>query len=237
MSAETTNTESAILFIAGLREIHDITKSKDMMDWEQTLVKTVQRKSILKEHISLYNANTRRKTIIEKLKHLASFLCEKREEERKRVVFIYYLGHGNQTRDTSGDEEDGMDELWCLRSGERILDDEISLIFKDIPENSTVVLISDSCSSGTMIDVKLNGKNWVTYSSCKDNESAFCSFDGGIVTIFGMCPILKQMMDEPDCQYMPNEFFERTTKRIHIVSQQLQMNAGNKDVLNRGWFK
>jgi hypothetical protein len=230
-------TESILLFIAGLPEIPDITKSKDMMDWEKTLVNVMNKNSTLKEHISLYNTNTRRKKIIETLKHTASFLCEKREAERKRVVFIYYLGHGNQTRDVNGDEEDGMDELWVLRSGERILDDEISLIFKDIPANSKVVLISDSCSSGTMIDVKLNSKNWVTFSSCKDDQNAFCSFDGGIVTIFGMCPVLKQMLEEPECRYIPTEFYERITKRIQIVSQQIQMNGGNSSVLDVGWFE
>jgi hypothetical protein len=229
--------ESSLLFIAGLKEIPDITKSKDMMEWEQLLADTISAKSYLKEHRSLYNTNTRRKTIIDALKHLASFLCEKREPERKRTAFIYYLGHGNQTRDLNGDEEDGMDELWCLRSGESILDDEISLIFKDIPENSKVILISDSCSSGTMIDVKLNNANWITYSSCADNENAFCSFDGGIVTIFGMSYVLKQMLEDPSCRYLPSEFYERTIKRIKIVTQNLEMNAGNKSVLESGWFE
>lgn len=229
--------ETALLFIAGLKEIPDITKSKDMMEWEQLLTKTISTKSQLKEHRSLYNTNTRRKTILDALKHLASFLCEKREPERKRIAFIYYLGHGNQTRDLNGDEADGMDELWCLRSGERILDDEISLIFKDIPENSKVILISDSCSSGTMIDVKLNHANWITYSSCADHENAFCSFDGGIVTIFGMSYVLKQMLEDPTCRYLPSEFYERTVKRIQIVTQNLEMNTGNTRILETGWFE
>lgn len=72
-----------------------------------------------------------------------------------RVLF-YYSGHGAQTPDQNGDEEDGLDEALVsydtyLNHGayqNLVIDDELEAIFKQLDDRRVMILI-DSCHSGT----------------------------------------------------------------------------------------
>ncbi|WP_300449729.1 caspase family protein [Accumulibacter sp.] len=70
------------------------------------------------------------------------------------VVVITYSGHGTYVPDTNGDEVDGLDEGLCpydlQTSGEALLDDEINELFSARKAGVRLVLISDSCHSGTV---------------------------------------------------------------------------------------
>lgn len=70
------------------------------------------------------------------------------------VVVITYSGHGTYQYDTDGDEADGLDEALCphdIRTlGAALIDDEIHAIFKTRRDGVHLVLISDSCHSGTV---------------------------------------------------------------------------------------
>ncbi len=69
------------------------------------------------------------------------------------TVLIYYSGHGSRTPDTNGDEIDGYDETlvpWDYGSKHKfIVDDEIHRWLSMLKANK-VILIFDSCHSGTM---------------------------------------------------------------------------------------
>lgn len=65
------------------------------------------------------------------------------------VFFLYYSGHGGQIKDLDMDEEDGYDETWCLYDGQ-MLDDEINLFFTTFESGVRIIVISDSCHSGTI---------------------------------------------------------------------------------------
>lgn len=65
------------------------------------------------------------------------------------LFFLYFSGHGGQIPDLNGDEEDGLDETWCLYDGE-LLDDELYALWGCFKEDSRVIVISDSCHSGTV---------------------------------------------------------------------------------------
>lgn len=65
------------------------------------------------------------------------------------LYFISYAGHGGQLPDVSGDETDGFDETWCLYNGQ-FLDDELTMLFSKFEEGVRVLLVSDSCHSGTI---------------------------------------------------------------------------------------
>jgi hypothetical protein len=139
---------------------------------------------------SVVASDITRPRVLTELAELAEWLTV---PQRKAIVF--YNGHGDQTRDRGGDEADGMDEFWRLAGGGCVLDDEISKIFatKGIASGSALLLISDSCSSGTMIDLSLFPKergNWCTIGACRDAESALASSEGGIFTLFGLIPAL-----------------------------------------------
>lgn len=76
-------------------------------------------------------------------------------------VVIYYAGHGSQVRDQATvklgkDEDDARDETWVafdssLRGDRDVRDDEIRAVYRELVRlGAQVLLISDSCHSGTL---------------------------------------------------------------------------------------
>lgn len=69
-------------------------------------------------------------------------------------VVITYSGHGTWVPDRNGDEADGRDEGLCPwdigTTGQVLLDDEIQPLFAQRNAGVRVVLISDSCHSGSV---------------------------------------------------------------------------------------
>ena len=69
------------------------------------------------------------------------------------TVVITYSGHGTWVPDQNGDEADGRDEglcPWDIAQGKVLLDDEIAQLFAKRPTGVRVLLISDSCHSGSV---------------------------------------------------------------------------------------
>jgi len=75
------------------------------------------------------------------------------QAEPKEKVVITFSGHGTFVPDDSGDETDKADEAWCpsnvMTSGV-ITDDEIAARLRLAAKGVRIVMISDSCHSGTM---------------------------------------------------------------------------------------
>jgi len=65
------------------------------------------------------------------------------------LFFMTYSGHGGQVRDTNGDEDDGQDETWCLYDGQ-LIDDELYFELSKFAAGVRVLVLSDSCHSGTI---------------------------------------------------------------------------------------
>jgi len=69
-------------------------------------------------------------------------------------LIITYSGHGTYQPDTDGDEIDGLDEALCpydlQTNGSALTDDEIHTLFSARKPGVKLVLISDSCHSGTV---------------------------------------------------------------------------------------
>jgi hypothetical protein len=63
-------------------------------------------------------------------------------------LLIHYSGHGTQKYDRNGDEHDGYDEALYLYDG-ILIDDRIHELLIKIPEGAIVVVLLDSCFSGT----------------------------------------------------------------------------------------
>lgn len=57
--------------------------------------------------------------------------------------------HGGQLPDQNGDEDDGMDETWCLYDSE-LVDDEIFAALSQFGQGVRILVFSDSCHSGTV---------------------------------------------------------------------------------------
>ena len=69
-------------------------------------------------------------------------------------LVITFSGHGTYQPDADGDEADGLDEALCPHDiqtrGEALVDDEIRAIFAARKPGVRVLLIADSCHSGTV---------------------------------------------------------------------------------------
>jgi hypothetical protein len=65
------------------------------------------------------------------------------------LFFLTYSGHGGQVPDVTGEEEDKKDETWCLYDGE-LIDDELYLELSRFTDGVRVLVLSDSCHSGTV---------------------------------------------------------------------------------------
>jgi len=65
------------------------------------------------------------------------------------LFFLTYSGHGGQVKDIDGDEPDGQDETWCLYDGQ-LIDDELYLELSRFGAGVRVLVLSDSCHSGTV---------------------------------------------------------------------------------------
>jgi len=122
---------------------------------ENIIILTDDNKNVTKE------ANT--KNVEDSLKYLA----DKSLNDAKFII-VFYSGHGTQTLDNSDKdfEIDGKDECWVLTDYKThgfFLDDKLkSLFFDKLGANTNVLIVSDSCHSGSMSDL-----SWTYNSSTK----------------------------------------------------------------------
>ena len=65
------------------------------------------------------------------------------------LFFMTYSGHGGQVADVSGDEPDKQDETWCLYDGQ-LIDDELYFELGKFAAGVRILVLSDSCHSGTV---------------------------------------------------------------------------------------
>jgi len=66
------------------------------------------------------------------------------------IFMLTYSGHGGQLPDRNNDEDDGIDETWCLYDGE-LVDDEIYSLLGKFERGVRILTFSDSCHSGTVV--------------------------------------------------------------------------------------
>lgn len=123
------------------------------------------------------------------------------------TLFFYYSGHGAYTRDTSGDESDGHDEMIIpldVETNGIITDDWLHTnMVRRVPKGVTLWGFSDCCYSGTMFDLRYcvnyvpepvtNGKTYTIYNpndwknkymlsneGTRDIQGTVCFFSGAL---------------------------------------------------------
>lgn len=82
------------------------------------------------------------------------------------IFFLTYSGHGGQLPDKNGDEKDHKDETWVLYDGE-IVDDEMYTLYSQFAEGVRIMVLSDSCHSGSVIKARY-------YQNKKSNGNNIC---------------------------------------------------------------
>jgi metacaspase-1 len=65
------------------------------------------------------------------------------------LFFMSFSGHGGQVDDVTGEEDDKQDETWCLYDSQ-LIDDELYLELSKFAAGVRVLVVSDSCHSGTV---------------------------------------------------------------------------------------
>ncbi|OTB11592.1 hypothetical protein K445DRAFT_321972 [Daldinia sp. EC12] len=73
------------------------------------------------------------------------------------ALFLHYSGHGGQTKDEDGDEEDGYDEVIYpvdYETAGHIVDDQLHhVVVKPLQAGVRLTAIFDSCHSGSVLDL------------------------------------------------------------------------------------
>lgn len=69
------------------------------------------------------------------------------------ALFFHYSGHGTQVPTDHDDPEvDGLDEAIVPVDMNLIVDDDLRLIFCQLPIGARMTMLADCCHSGTMLD-------------------------------------------------------------------------------------
>ena len=71
------------------------------------------------------------------------------------IAMITYSGHGGQVTDHNGDEPDGLDETWVCYD-RQVCDDELYALYGQFQAGVRLVVVSDSCHSGSVARSVLN---------------------------------------------------------------------------------
>ena len=73
-----------------------------------------------------------------------------RQARRGDLFVLCYSGHGGQVRDPSGEEADWEDETWVLWD-RQLLDDELYALWSGFKPGVRILVLSDSCHSGSVV--------------------------------------------------------------------------------------
>lgn len=94
-------------------------------------------------------------------------------------LWFHFSGHGTQTVDKDGDEDDGKDECLVTSDFKRIKDDDLVEIFSQVKRNCYCVV--DACNSGTILDldrVKCEGRICFLSGSLDGQNAKDTKIDG-----------------------------------------------------------
>lgn len=165
--------------------VNDIEKMEEILRKEEFIIK-----SLKDVPIDSKNKPTR-DNIIHALEDVCKNSC------KDDIIYIHYSGHGSQLKALGSDEVDGYDETWCpcdSRGSEKyIRDNEIlQIISKNVQKETKVIIVSDSCHSGTIVDLPFSwtiksyfknenrqelDMNILSISGCRDKETSIDAFE------------------------------------------------------------
>lgn len=121
------------------------------------------------------------------------------------LFLLTYSGHGGQVTDLDGDEfknrddRDGQDEKRCLYD-RQLLDDELNVLWPHFPERARLLVLPDSCHSGTVVRDRFYGTTSV--SNCDGDGRRF--------------------------HFMPSTTAKSTERRNHKLYQDVDLQVAEK---------
>ena len=85
-------------------------------------------------------------------------------------LFLGFSGHGTNTKDTNGDEKDGLDEMFVPLDFNCISDDEIKICINNyLKKDVTLFALFDCCYSGTILDLRYQYFDSENYDNSSEN--------------------------------------------------------------------
>jgi hypothetical protein len=100
-------------------------------------------------------------------------------------LFLAFSGHGTYTKDTSGDEKDGLDEMFVPLDFNCISDDEIkTFINNNLKKDVTLFALFDCCHSGTILDLRYQYFDSENYDNSTENTKE-TETTGDVIMISG----------------------------------------------------
>ena len=116
-------------------------------EWDAKDMAALARSSKMQPTILLTKKATRKAV-------LAALRAAAKKLQSGDLFFLTYSGHGGQVPDVTGEERDKQDETWCLYDGE-LIDDELYLELGGFAAGVRVLVLSDSCHSGTVTRARM----------------------------------------------------------------------------------
>ncbi len=89
------------------------------------------------------------------------------------IMVIYYSGHGGKVPNVRSEydfEYDNIDETWCLWDAQ-LIDDELRNLWASFEEGVRILLLSDSCHSGSIAKAPISPK--LEEEDKREDESEF----------------------------------------------------------------
>lgn len=93
---------------------------------------------------TLITAEARRAAVIAHIRHVAQAMVA------GDLFVLFYSGHGSFVPDLDSDEKTQSDQTWCLYDGQ-LIDDELYGLWAQFAPGTRIVVLSDSCYSGSII--------------------------------------------------------------------------------------
>ena len=168
------------------------------------------------------------------------------------ILFLAFSGHGTTRTDTTGDEKDGLDEMFVPLDFNCISDDEIkTFINNNLKKDVTLFALFDCCHSGTILDLRFqyfdsenydnsteNTKetetigNIIMISGCKDNQTSAdayinSNFQGAMTWSF-----LDTVNKNPNLTWRDLITTMRSSLKVSKYQQIPQLSSGKKLDLN-----
>jgi hypothetical protein len=142
--------------------------------------------SCIETSTRLIGASATSSAISLELAALATFLAL----SSGRRGLVYYNGHGNWA---GGDRTRSEWDTW----NGTVSAAQVTDAFANTAPGSLVLVVSDSCSSGAMIEstrpAARHGR-WALLAACSVSEDAFEENDGGVFTVWGLLPTLVSLV-------------------------------------------
>lgn len=152
----------------------------------------------------LLTQNAKRQPLVDFLRSAAQQL------QSGDIFLLTYSGHGGQLPDLNDDEDDSVDETWCLYDGQMV-DDELNALYRSFRAGVRGFVLSDSCHSGTML------KN--TYYSA----AAAAGLGGGVAREFS------PVSGSTAYKFMPDDVARRTYDQNKKFYDEILGSPGSKE--------